>query len=67
MPFWAFIFDIYKYILYLSFRYILSELNRRDLLENVSTHMHIGIGAEQGGAAGARAPPLLHNPRKFIL
>ena len=25
------------------------------------------IGAELGGAAGARAPPLLHNPRKCIL
>ena len=25
------------------------------------------IGAELGGAAGARAPPLLHNPRKFIV
>ena len=28
---------------------------------------HIIIGAELGGAAGARAPPLLHNPRKFIV
>ena len=27
----------------------------------------IYIGAELGGAAGARAPPLLHNPRKFII
>ena len=27
----------------------------------------ITIGAELGGAAGARAPPLLHNPRKFIV
>ena len=27
----------------------------------------IFIGAELGGAAGARAPPLLHNPRKFIV
>ena len=27
----------------------------------------IGIGAELGGAAGARAPPLLHNPRKFMI
>ena len=25
------------------------------------------IGAELGSAAGARAPPLLHNPRKFIV
>ena len=25
------------------------------------------IGAELGGAAGAREPPLLHNPRKFIV
>ena len=25
------------------------------------------IGAELGGAAGARAPPVLHNPRKFIV
>ena len=24
------------------------------------------IGSELGGAAGARAPPLLHPPRKFI-
>ena len=27
----------------------------------------ISIGAELGGAAGARAPPVLHNPRKFIV
>ena len=27
----------------------------------------IFIGAELGGAAGARAPPLLPNPRKFIV
>ena len=27
----------------------------------------MGIGAELGGAAGARAPPVLHNPRKFIV
>ena len=27
----------------------------------------ITIGAELGGAGGARAPPLLHNPRKFIV
>ena len=25
------------------------------------------IGAKLGGAAGARAPPLLHNPRNFIV
>ena len=27
----------------------------------------IYIGAKLGGAAGARAPPLLHNPRNFIV
>ena len=27
----------------------------------------IFIGAELVGAAGARAPPLLHNPRNFIV
>ena len=27
----------------------------------------ITIGAELGGAAGACAPPLLHNPRNFIV
>ena len=30
-------------------------------------HTPTYIGAELGGAAGARAPPLLHNPRKFIV
>ena len=29
--------------------------------------LYIIIGAELGGAAGARAPPLLHNPRNFIV
>ena len=29
--------------------------------------LSIIIGAELGGAAGARAPPLLHNPRNFIV
>ena len=29
--------------------------------------IYISIGAELGGAAGARAPPLLHNPRKFMI
>ena len=35
----------------------------------ISYYQHIPtyIGAELGGAAGARAPPLLHNPRKFIV
>ena len=28
---------------------------------------NIFIGAELGGAAGARAPPLLHNPRNLIV
>ena len=27
----------------------------------------MSIGAELGGAAGARAPPLLYNPRNFIV
>ena len=30
-------------------------------------YFDIIIGAELGGAAGARAPPLLHNPRKFMI
>ena len=34
--------------------------------EEILTY-HIVIGAELGGAAGARAPPVLHNPRKFIV
>ena len=32
---------------------------------NMNRKIH--IGAELGGAAGARAPPLLHNPRNFIV
>ena len=34
---------------------------------NIKVCTYISIGAELGGAAGARAPPLLHNPRKFIV
>ena len=30
-------------------------------------YIAIYIGAELGGAAGARAPPVLHNPRKLIV
>ena len=38
-------------------------LNLKAKIEMIS----IVIGAELGGAAGARAPPLLHNPRKFVI
>ena len=31
------------------------------------SYSNIYIGAELGGAAGACAPPVLHNPRKFIV
>ena len=37
-----------------------------DLVQK-NLHNAIFIGAELGGAAGARAPPLLHNPRKFVI
>ena len=37
------------------------DFNRQLSLERIY------IGAELGGAAGARAPPLLHNPRNFIV
>ena len=42
-------------------------MNLYPLLNSICVKNEITIGAELGGAAGARAPPLLCPPRKFIV
>ena len=49
-------------ILFLKYISLFPTIFTFQVLSNI-----IFIGAELGGAAGARAPPVLHNPRKFIV
>ena len=44
-----------------------SQKSIQKYLHNHLILIYVHIGAELGGAAGARAPPVLHNPRKFIV